>query len=446
MMESSLVAILLLIATLVLALGAFALYSVVFSDQYYTVSVQEYLIGTSKLISVEVSQPTYAGVPPSYNYFNVSYVIWIQSPAKTVTVVPFVASPQPDPFYIFPSSAQNASLFTSSLNGYSSLRPFNLNATVYLPQGGQPLANIHVVAYNVSSNSTYVLSGVVRPSQIIMLWLLYYYDDKWYRLDYVYLSPFSNGIGVYIIPGSGIYKGYSGTLNNPTPHIYISQSGFQLGMWFKVINIQQDPTRLLNATFIPTGNSVGKIFSIILYTQGSSVYVNISGTVKLLYNNLKAGQSYFINFTSGSKFGLSQAAEFTIYNKQGQLLNSTVMGLPSQINGYTLILTFGSKTVSNGISQAFIETIQNTGSTSPFWNVSNIALHNGPLYNNTYLFNWTIAHNPSLNALAYWYFVWPYNNPPPQLIGILWYWPSYTTNYPDIYYIPENGTNTYVVV
>ncbi|MCQ4343986.1 MAG: hypothetical protein NO117_03395 [Sulfolobales archaeon] len=444
-MESSLVAILLLIATLVLALGAFALYSAVFSDQYYTVSVQEYLIGISKLISIEVSQPTYAGIPPSYNYFNVSYVVWIQSPTKTVTVVPFVASPQPNPFYTLPSSAQNASLFTSSLNGYSSLPPFNLNATVYLPQGGQPLGNIRVVAYNVSSNSTYVLFGIVKPSQIIMLWLLYYYDGKWYRLGYVYLSPFSNGLGVYIITGSGIYKGYSGTLNNPAPHIYLSQTGFQLGMWFKVINIQQSPTPLLNATFIPTGNNVGKRFSVVLYTQGSSVYVNVSGTVKLLYNNLKVGQPYFINFTSGSQLSLSQAAKFTIYNRQGQLLNSSVMSLPSQINGYTLILTFGSKTITNGIYQAFIETLQNKQGTNSFWNVSNIALHNGPRYNNTYLFNWTIAHNPNLYALAYWYFVWPYNNPPPQLIGILWYWPSYTTNYPYIYYIPENGTNTYVI-
>jgi len=444
-MESSIVAILLLIATLVLALGAFALYSVLFSDQYYTVSVQEYLIGVSKLISVEVSQPTYAGIPPSYNYFNVSYVIWVQSPTKTVTVVTFVTSSQPNPSYIFPSSAQNASLFTSSLNGYSSLRPFNLNATVYLPQGGQPLGSINVVAYNVSSNSTYVISAVLRPSQIIMLWLLYYYDGKWYRLDYVYLSPFSSGIGVYTVSGSGIYKGYSGTLNNPTPYIYLSQSGFQVGMWFKVINIQQSPTPLLNATFIPTGNSVGKKFSVILYTQGSSVYVNVSGTVKLLYNNLIVGQSYFINFTSGSQFYLSQAAKFTIYNKQGKLLNSSIMSLPSGINGYTLILAFGSKTISNGIYQAFIETIQNQQGTNSFWNVSNIAINNGPLYNNTYLFNWTVAHNPSLNALAYWYFVWPYNNPPFQLPGVLWYWPSGKSKYPNIYYIPENGTNTYVL-
>ncbi|MCQ4450515.1 MAG: hypothetical protein NO110_07480, partial [Sulfolobales archaeon] len=168
-MESSVVAIILITATLVLALGAFALYSVSFSEQYYTVSVQEYLIGISKLIGIEVSRLTYAGVPPYYNYFNVSYVIWIQSPTKTLTVVPFVTSPQPNPFYTLPSSAQNASLFTSSLNGYSSLRPFNLSATVYLPQEGLPLANIHVVAYNVSSNSTYVLSAIVRPGQIIML-------------------------------------------------------------------------------------------------------------------------------------------------------------------------------------------------------------------------------------------------------------------------------------
>ena len=461
MMESSIVAVLLLIATLVLALGVFALYSVSFSDQYYTVSDQEYLMGISKLISVEVSQPTYAAAPPSYNYFNVSYVIWIQSPTKTVTVVPFVASPQPNSFYTLPSSSQNASLFTSSLNGYSSLRPFNLNATVYLPQGGQPLGNIHVVAYNVSSNSTYVISAIVRPSQIIMLWLLYYYDGKWYRLGYVYLSPFSNGIGVYIITGSGVYKGYSGTLNNPTPYIYLSQTGFQLGMWFKVINEQQSPTRLLNATFIPTGNGVGngnghgngngKEFSVILYTQGSSVYVNISGTVKLLYNNLKAGQSYFINFTTGTQFRLGNAAKFTIYNEQGQLLNSSVLNLPpglppSGINGYTLILTFGSKTISNGIYQAFIETLKNPQGTNSFWSISSFILHNGPLYNDTDRFNQTVAQNSNLNSSAYWYFVWPYNNPPPQLPGILWYWPPGPSKYSHIYYIPETGTNTYVVV
>jgi hypothetical protein len=239
-------------------------------------------------------------------------------------------------------------------------------------------------------------------------------------------------------------------------------------MWFKVINAQQSPTPLLNATFIPTGKTVGKKFSIVLYTQGSSVYVNISGTVKLLYNNLKVGQPYFINFTNSSLINLSQAVKFTIYDKQGNLLNSTVMGLPSKINGYTLILTFGTKTVSNGIYQAFMETgkytnqkppdqnqggnfqgqggdNQNQGSTNPFWYISRIVLHNGPLYNNTYLFNWTVAHSPNLNSSAYWYFVWPYNSPPPQLPGILWYWPSSKSNYPYIYYIPEKGTNTYVI-
>jgi hypothetical protein len=497
MMESSIVAVLLLIATLVLALGAFALYSVVFSDQYYTVSVQEYLIGTSKLISVEVSQPTYAAAPPNYNYFNVSYVIWIQSPAKTVTVVPFVASPQPDPFYIFPSSAQNASLFTSSLNGYSSLRPFNLSATVYLPQGGQPLANVHVVAYNVSSNSTYVLSAVVRPSQIIMLWLLYYYDGKWYRLDYVYLSPFSSGLGVYIITGNGVYKGYNGSFNNLKVYINIPDPGFDLGMWFEVKNTQQSPTPLLNATFIPLPPPPGqpppinqgkKVF-VTLYTRGSSLYVNLyepgvslpaprgqpppppagqptDNETVLLYSNLKVDQPYFINFSNGDAFNfdnrnLDHIFAFTIFNKQGELLNYTMVNTPPETAGDTVILAFGSKTGSNGIYQAFLETIDNYHPTQEeyeaFWNISNIDLRNGPLYNDTYLFNWTVAHHTIINELAYWYFVWPYDNPPPQLPGILWYWPikgpipqvwnnpSVDSKYPYIYYIPEIGTNSYVI-
>jgi len=450
-MESSLVAILLLIATTVLALGAFALYSSSISAQYYTVSVQEHLIGISKLISVEVSQPTFAGIPPCYSYFNVSYVIWIQSPTKTVTVVPFVTSPQPNPFYILPPSAQNASLFTSSLNGYSSLRPFNLNATVYLPQGGQFLGSIHAVAYNVSSNSTYVLSAVLRPGQIIVLWFLYYYDGKWYRLDYVYLNPSGNGIGIYIVLGTGMYKGYSGYLSNPTPHIFLSKNAYQFGEWFNVMNIQQSPTLLMNVTLVPTGNNGGKIFSVLLYTQGSSVYVNISGTVKLLYNNLKAGQPYFVNFTGGSQFQLSGDMNFTIYNRQGQLLNSTVIPLPSEINGYTTIIAFGSRTISetiaNGISQAFLETMQNQQGTNSFWNISSITLHNGPMYNDTYLLNWTIAHNPNLYSVVYWYFVWPnYNPPPPQVPGLEWYWPSGTSGYPYIYYVPEIGTNLYALV
>jgi hypothetical protein len=296
-----------------------------------------------------------------------------------------------------------------------------------------------------------------------MLWLLYYYDGKWYRLDYVYLSPFSSGVGVYIITGSGIYKGYSGTLNNPTPqYIDLSQTGFQLGMWFKVINVQQSPTHLLNATFTPTGHKPGEKFSVILYTKGSSLYVEVydpgpppppppGQKLVLLYNNLKAGQSYFINFTTGKQFRLGNAVKFTIYNEQGQLLNSSVLNLPpglppSGINGYTLILTFGSKTISNGIYQAFIETLKNPQGTNSFWSISSFILHNGPLYNDTDRFNQTVAQNSNLDSSAYWYFVWPYNNPPPQLPGILWYWPPGPSKYSHIYYITETGTNTYVVV
>jgi hypothetical protein len=486
-MESSVVAILLIIATLVLALGAFELYYVSFSNQYYTVSVQEYLIGVSKLISVEASRLTYAGLPPYYNYFNVSYVIWIQSPTKTLTVVPFVTSPQPNSFYTLPSSAQNASLFTSSLNGYSSLRPFNLSATVYLPQEGLALANIHVVAYNVSSNSTYVLSAIVRPGQIIMLWLLYYYDGKWYRLDYVYLSPFSSGLGVYIITGHGIYKGYNGTFNNLKVYICIPDPGFQLGMWFEVKNIQQSPTPLLNATFIPLPPppgqpppiNQGEVVYVTLYTQGHSLYVNlyepgqslypngpkpqlINQTV-LLYSNLAVGQPYFINFSCGDALHSDHKLNFSIFNTLGKLLNSTVLKTPPEVCNDTVILTFGSKNGSNGIYQAFLETIDNYNPTQEgyeaFYNVSNIDLRNGPLYNDTYLFNWTVAHHTIINELAYWYFGGPHNVPPPQLPGTLWYWPlndsipipqrwqqpspPVESHYPYIYYINETGNGTY---
>jgi hypothetical protein len=322
-----------------------------------------------------------------------------------------------------------------------------------------------------------------------MLWFLYYYDGKWYRLDYVYLSPFSSGVGVYIITGNGIYKGYNGTLkNNLKPYINIPDPGVQIGMWFKVTNIQQSPTLLLNATFIPLPPppgqappiNQGEVVYVTLYTRGSSLYVNlyepgqslypkgpkpqlVNKTV-LLYSNLKVGQPYFINFSCGDALGSDHNIHFTIYNEQGKLLNSTVLNTPPEVCNDTLILTFGSKTISNGIYQAFVETIDlehaNSTYLEEFWNVSNIALHNGPLYNDTYLFNWTVAHHPVINELAYWYFVWPYDNPPPKLSTILWYWPiegpipqvwnqkqpSVASKYSYIYYIPEIGTNSYVVV
>jgi hypothetical protein len=324
-----------------------------------------------------------------------------------------------------------------------------------------------------------------------MLWLLYYYDGKWYRLDYVYLSPFSSGLGVYIITGNGVYKGYNGSFNNLKVYINIPDPGFDLGMWFEVTKIQQSPTPLLNATFIPLPPPPGhpppinqgeEIF-VTLYTRGSSVYVNlyepgqslypngpkpplINQTV-LLYSNLKVDQPYFINFSNGDAFNfdnrnLDHIFAFTIFNKQGELLNYTMVNTPPETAGDTVILAFGSKTGSNGIYQAFLETIDNYHPTQEeyeaFWNISNIDLRNGPLYNDTYLFNWTVAHHTIINELAYWYFGGPHNVPPPQLPGILWYWPiegqipqvwnqkqpSVASKYPYIYYINETGNGTYM--
>ena len=134
-----------------------------------------------------------------------------------------------------------------------------------------------------------------------------------------------------------------------------------------------------------------------------------------------------------------------MYNNQGELLNSLTISLPSEINGYTLVLVFGSKTLTNGIYLAFIETIKNHQGVSSFWNILNISIHNGSLYNNTYLLSWTIAHNRNLYAVALWYFVYPYNQLPLQMLGILWYCPSGSSKYPNTYYIPETSTNTYVI-
>ncbi|QGA68039.1 hypothetical protein [Sulfolobus sp. E11-6] len=446
---------LLIIATVLIALSAFAIYSAFFSVQGLAFLQEENVIGISKLVQVVVSQVSFKGLPPSYNYFNVSYLVWVNSPTKYVTVIPFVASPQLNSFYTFPSSSQNATILFSSTKGYIPLNTkFPFSGNVYLPQQSQLVGKVSgVYAYNLTSNRSYILSANVKSGQIIILWILYYYQGKWYRLDYTYLNPSNAGIGVYVLTGSGNYVGNSKNTNFTPPHQDTNQKGLGFGLWFKLISNATTKTYLFNETIVPTDN---KNFSILAWIIGNKLYV---GIYSLSSNKLNTNQTYlltlytnnwyFINFSLGSILKSSKSVIFTIYNLSSQTaLNTTTLGV-GESNGYISIVKFGSISTTVAISQAYLATLQSNSGSSNFYNVSSTMLKNGPLYNNTYNYNWTILHsNNKLYAIGYWYFVYPSYPPPSTIPGTLWYWPNGQgkTNYPEIYYIPEQGSNTYVLI
>ncbi|BDB99123.1 hypothetical protein [Saccharolobus caldissimus] len=451
-MPSIVVNLMIIIATIVLALAIFEVYSVYMSSYALTFLQQENVIGLSKLVSASISQVSFYGIPPSYNYFNVSYIIWIKSPTPKVTIIPFVISPQLNPFYALPNGNQNATLFYSTTNGYNLITRFQFNNNVYLPQQGQLLGKVNSYAFNITSNQTYIISAKVRLGQIIIIWILDYFNGKWYRLDYTYLNPTNCGIGVYALSSSGLYDTNSPTLTGfPQPHISISQTGFQIGLWFSPISNATTQSIILNATLGPTGSqgNSGKIFSIVIYQLGYNLYLSIMQssitTFHTLLYSLSQNTFYFLNFTSGSQANLANELNISIYSYSGKILNYTKkpLLLPSEINGYTLNVTFGSPSLTDVITQAFFETLKNQGNlgSTSFYNASTVMLKDGYLYNNTYNYTWIIAHSKSLYAIGYWYFVYQSSNPPSQIYGLLWVSGKTTP-----YYIPEIGKNTYVIL
>jgi len=448
--NNAIIALLLVVITIALSLGVFSLYSFYFSNVQYSVSTQGNVITVSKYLQIEVSNLAYF-YNSKGNDFNVSYLIWVSVPVTKVVVLPFVVSPMNYSllYYYIPNQTQNASLFYSSQNGYKPLNSFTISNNIYLPQEGILLGKVSSLsAFNVSSNTTYILSAKLNLNQIIVVWILYYYQGKWYRLGYTYLNPFDQGVGLYVVSSTGNYNSYSKALQNANaPHFVTSQKAIGFGLWFKPIANSSIKALILNLSFVATnGNNV----SLMIFQQNEKLYVystllSSSQSSQTFLCNLNLNQWYFINISYGAITGNSKSFNITLYSN-GKILNYTNLPSYTQLNGYNISVKFGSSTLADAISQAFLVSAQSSNGLGSFYNVSKIMLKNGPFYNNTLIFNETIVNSKNLlYDIGYWYFVWPTSNPPSQISGILWYYPQGNYQYPLIYYIPESGQNTYVI-
>jgi len=454
-LSTAVVAFILVIATLALMLGILVLYSFYFSNESSSVFSQSYLIGLSKLVQFQISSLAFYGIPPNnYSYFNVSYLIWVSSPTKTFTLVIFNATPTPPSLlsYALPPSNVKAGLFKTQPQGYVSLQSFIINAIVYSPNGVL-LGAINAKAYNISSNSTYILSSIIKPSNIIVIWVLYNYQGKWYRLAWTYTSPADQGLGPYVLEGSGVISS-SNPANANAPHYVTSQKAMMFGLWFNVLS-NQTSALLYNLTLITVNNNN---VSIIVYMKNGGLYLNISknGVVYItttILQNLNQGAWYFLNISFGAQVNSGTSNPFmniSIYSANQKLLSSISLTKQqlsfTSLNGYLNSVKFGSSAFSTAISQAFIESSQSSSGGTQFYNVSTTVLKNGYYYNDTNNLKQIIASaNNQLYAIIYWYFVWPYSNPPPPSIpGIMWYYPSGSSTLATTY-IYSTGQNSYVI-
>ena len=440
-MPNVVITFLVIVVTLMMALGVFSLYTTYFSAQSITLQERETLVAQSKQLVTFVSPITFRGITPNYQYFNVSFLLWYSSPTKNVTLVPFVVNQLPGiGVYLYtPSVEENALIMTNSSGKLNVIRGFHLSSTVFTTQGQQ--LSVNAEAFPVGQSGTVMVNAKVSPGQIIVVWILTYEFGSWYRLGYFFVNPEDAGLGLYVTTATAPYLGNSKNTNFQPPHLFSNNQGVQLGLWFKVIDNATSPSNILYFTFNATGN---KIYYIYIYQYGEKILVktNASSNKPIPLANANVGAEYFINMSFGSQ--VNQHG-ISIYNSKGNLINDTTLVI-GEANSYVTSVKFGSPYQAVEISQAFLETLQNKNGLGAFYNTSSTALRNGFYYNNTEPLYQIIHGTKYLHAIVYWYFVYPTSSPPPYVSATVWY-RSIGNGSPSLIetYLYPSGPNTWTI-
>jgi len=440
-MPSTYIIVILIIATVVLSAFAFALYSTYsssISNSSYNIS---YAISVAKAIQITISPIAFSalilkGQPLT---FNVSYLVNIYIPDYRgyLTLVPFVANPDAGSLYYYiPKSNQNASIL-----GYS---PQNLNVQVFAPQGDL-IGKVQVNSYQVINGLTFQVSAKVNQNQLVVLWVLVNINGNYYRIAYPYVNPSSLGLGLYVITSTGYYNGNNSLINVKPPLFFDSNKGFAFGLWFSPKVISGVQNNIFNITFGLTGQR-GK-FYVTLLQAGSSLILSLSGSKYIIYNSL-TNSKYFFVFEFGSQLvDEAHYLQYYIYDKRGNILNSSKLPFQSGTNGYNFNVTFGSTLNNIYIYQAFfVSNKDNNSGVTYVNNAINSLVSNGYLYNNTGNLYSIIKSTSDLYAMGYWYFVLPKAKfPLPTTINAyLWYYPNGGQSLVNAT-IPETGQNTWSI-
>ncbi|QGR18539.1 hypothetical protein [Stygiolobus azoricus] len=451
-MATTIVNMMLVIATILISLVALSLYSVYISYTNSNLSYVNTLESFSKSIQISVSPLTFHSyIDKNFIIYNVSFLASVSIKGYDLNrgqliIYPFVTNPNPNLYLYVPSGVQEAVINVS--------KSLLISGNVYLPDG-ELLGSIKGQGYVVTNDQPFLVSANVTGDKIIVLWVLVNVSSHYYRLGYTYVTPIDSGVGVYVASGSGKYTSSNPQINLNQPLIFSSNKGLIFGLWFNPYVISNSKSMLFNITFNVVSQG-GVSVSFVFYTQNTTLFVNQTTytsngiavyKVATIYNKLTQGDWYFLNFSTGSQLVAPNLNLLITLYQNGRLIAEQQfipVGVSSG-NGYASIIQFGNSSSINVISQAVLSTEQSISlSNGPIYNITTQLLENGYLFNNTYNLNWIISHAQNqIYAIVYWYFVANYYPPPSQVPAILWY---YGSNGLNEVYLNESGYNTWILI
>ncbi|EHP69395.1 hypothetical protein MetMK1DRAFT_00021480, partial [Metallosphaera yellowstonensis MK1] len=101
--------------------------------------------------------------------------------------------------------------------------------------------SVNAEAFPVGQSGTVMVNAKVSLGQIIVVWILTYEFGSWYRLGYFFVNPEDAGLRLYVTTATAPYLGNSKNTNFQPPHLFSNNQGFELGLWFKVIDNATSP-------------------------------------------------------------------------------------------------------------------------------------------------------------------------------------------------------------
>ncbi|MEM3196076.1 MAG: hypothetical protein QXH43_08145 [Metallosphaera sp.] len=448
-MPSVVTSLIIVAVTLLLAIAVFALFSSYFSIQGISLSQTQILVSQAKQTQLTVSPISYQGIGPDFSYFNVSFLVWYSTPVKNVSIVTFVANPLPGlgPYLYTPLGGQNSTVLENVSGKYVQLTSFKLDGVVSVPQGQQ--LNVNAQVYSSKPEGTFLINAKVKPGQIVVVWLLTYEFGKWYRVYYTYVNPSNGGLGLYVVTHTPPFDLNSTTTSYKPPHLFSSNQGVQIGLWFEPLMNSTQNSSIVYFTFNSTSN---KYYYICVYQSGLTLYLksNLGGSTNIeSLGTVSQFNFYFINISYGKQVN----NEVTLYNSMKDEIKQIPLESQGTTNSYIGSITFGSKSSTDEITQAFLVTQKDNGQKSQkdsgaaFYNVSSTVLQHNAFYNNTVSLYNIIKNddNKTLNGIVYWFFVYPSSSPPLQTYALFWYYPNGAKTLSTLYIPPESGSNTWII-
>lgn len=418
-LSSALIALIFVAITITFSITAFLIYGSLSTQSYNSSYATKYVSEVEANTKIAVSPLSFKllrGNTLQNAQYYVNFLLFVQLPYKgAIYAVPFVTYSTSSPYTAVPIA------FNASIQQLPKVT-FN-NVYIYLPQGNN-IGPLTLVAYNLTSSITTLnVTAKVKPGEIIVVWILIYYEGRLYRIVYPYVNPFTGIVGTYVTGRGGVYV-IPGQISAAI--VPVSNVGNMVGIWFYTLS--NSTAIILNMSVPVTSTSVGKLLIMVRYAY-NELYLNITTNLGSSVNKigtLSINNWYYMNLSFGSQTqGGSGFLNYSIYTQNGNLFAKGQSTIPTGINskGQLNVSILPKNNYAVAVSQFFFTDLQSNTGLTPFYNMSTQLLKNGYLYNNTLNVKWIMQN--SVNQLyyaAYLYAVSTTTPPPQYLYTYLFYW------------------------